>query len=365
MLSRRKVARAVPLISQRSSRWRRGVVTLAIETSCDDTCVAVLEKHHQRDPEIREGDDIPALKIHHHERTTADNLEFKGIHPLTALQSHQENLASLTKSAIASQRAKRPQPWKPDFITVTRGPGMRAGLFTGLDHAKGLAVAFQVPLVAVNHMQAHALTPRLVSALSQSPCRPLSPKFPFLSLLVSGGHSMLLHSRSLNDHETLASTIDIAIGDAIDKIARSLLPATALQSSKTVSYGPLLENFAFPKGAADYPENSNEAVSRVFGHPLIGGGPKSKSKAMQYSFSGLSSYVDKLSRDGLGSDEARHLAIDAMRVAFEHLASRVVLGLKNMEVEDPECFAQVGTLVVSGGVAANKYLRDVCVGQHL
>lgn len=172
---------------------------------------------------------------------------------------------------------------------------------------------------------------------------------------------MLLCSKSLNDHEILASTIDIAIGDAIDKMGRSLLPEDVLQSSKTVSYGPLMESFAFPNGAADYPENNNDVVPRVFNPPLVGGGPRSKSKAMEYSFSGLSSYALRLSKDERGTQRARHLAIDAIRVAFEHLASRVVLGLKNMEFDDPEIFTEIRTLVVSGGVAANKYLRHVCV----
>ena len=336
----------------------RRLTTLAIETSCDDTCVAVLEKHNTAQTE-QLSSTRPALEIHYRERFTANNLAYKGIHPVKALESHQANLSRLIQSALAKLWSTSSQTCKPDFITVTRGPGMRSSLFTGLDQAKGLAVAFQVPLVAVNHMQAHALTPRLVSALSHGPFHGPTPEFPFLSLLVSGGHTLLIDSRSLNDHMILASTIDIAIGDAIDKIARSLLPTAILQSSTSVSYGPLLEAFAFPNGSLDYPDISNEHVPRIFNHPMVGGGPKSRSKAMEYSFSGLSSYAERLARAGLTNDQARHLAIDALRVCFEHLASKVVLGFKNAALNGIEKDGQTKTLVVSGGVAANKYLQHV------
>lgn len=140
---------------------------------------------------------------------------------------------------------------------------MRSNLFTGLDTAKGLAVAWKRPLIGVHHMQAHALTPRLVRALQNSShldtrsneCSSgtsvlskiqIEPDFPFLSVLASGGHTLLINSASLTDHKVMASTTDIAVGECLDKIARAVLPAEILQMSSSTMYGPLLEEFAFP-----------------------------------------------------------------------------------------------------------------------
>jgi N6-L-threonylcarbamoyladenine synthase len=117
-------------------------MTLAIETSCDDTSCAVVEKttEHGR----------PYAQLHFHKKITSNNAEFQGVHPLVSLRSHQENLAKLVSEAISHlpfEAVDHGQPKLkrlPDFISVTRGPGMRSNLFTGLDTAKGLAVAWQV-----------------------------------------------------------------------------------------------------------------------------------------------------------------------------------------------------------------------------
>lgn len=109
-------------------------MTLAIETSCDDTSVAVVEK--RTCPNTGRS----AAILHYHRKVTANNTAFNGIHPLVSLESHQENLAMLADEALRSLPAKG----IPDFVSVTRGPGMRSNLFTGLDTAKGLAVAWQV-----------------------------------------------------------------------------------------------------------------------------------------------------------------------------------------------------------------------------
>ena len=247
-----------------------GVLLRLTNKHSDDTSVAILEKYDLVEQNGSSGASVaigltdPKATLHFHEKITADNTRFGGIHPVTALQSHQTNLARLVRKAFqylphqdgiandpTDQVAVRSEDgtWltkkKPDFITVTRGPGMYSSLSTGIDTAKGLAIAWSIPLVAVNHMQAHALTPRFVSALSS----PLTPSqtcnFPFLSLLVSGGHTLLVHSKALTDHAILASTTDIAIGDYIDKVARCILPAPLLQESGEIMYGRLLEKYVF------------------------------------------------------------------------------------------------------------------------
>lgn len=321
-------------------------------------------------------------QIHFHQKITANNAAFGGVHPIISLESHQENLARLVEQAIQSlphHTSNRDEAAcsvylragdgvlatrkKPDFISVTRGPGMRSCLSTGIDTAKGLAVAWQVPLVGVNHMQAHALTPRLLSALEADAGSSVQPSFPFLSLLVSGGHTMLVHSKALAEHATLAATSDVAIGDAIDKIARVVLPPESLTTRDTM-YGRLLERFAFPSGACEYryvaPARRGAELARKptrwgwsIGVPLAETRSGLKSKSMEYTFTGIQSACTRIARERvLSLEERRDLAREAMRVGFEHLASRVVMALQDVD-------SDIQTLVVSGGVASNGYLRAV------
>ena len=322
----------------------------------DDTSVAVLQKAN---------DVLPRTKLHFHQKITADNSAYGGIHPIISAYSHQENLASLVSDAL--HILPNLGSSRPDFISVTRGPGFRSSLNTGLDTAKGLAVAWQIPLVGVNHMQAHALTPRLVSALSGSRLH-AAPAFPFLSLLVSGGHTLLVHSKALTDHEILATTTDMAIGDCLDKIGRMVLRREVLEEAGGTMYGRHLERFAFPNGSADFRYNSPtrraEEIARkptewgwALVPPLAETRSGSKSKAMEFTFSGLCSAVTRICerKEEMDDEERRGLARESMRVAFEHLASRVGWALQNLA----EKGTAVGTLVVSGGVASNVFLRTV------
>ena len=245
---------------------------------------------------------------------------------------------------------------------------MRTSLFTGLDTAKGLAVAWQIPLIGVNHMQAHALTPRLVAAMEYDNEKTTpGPKFPFITLLVSGGHTLLMSTKSLIDHSILATTADIAIGDALDKIARAVLPPESIQSSREIMYGRLLEHYCFPTSSSEHVSYAyNPPITRLeelkprqtkWGWAL--GAPLAHTRQMKFSFSGLESACGRIMDDRgatMDEEERRELGIEAMRVAFEHLASRIVIALQSMNTtacnkEHPDM------LVVSGGVASNKFLR--------
>ncbi|OCL11114.1 hypothetical protein AOQ84DRAFT_374299 [Glonium stellatum] len=452
-------ASALPRISRRLLHDKRPLVTLAIETSCDDTSVAVLE--------YRDRSQSPRAILHFHKKITSDNSVYQGVHPVVSLESHQESLAALVNEAVQnlpeadcceedSTIAVANKEWpgrKPDFVSVTRGPGMRSNLFTGLDTAKGLAVAWQVPLVGVHHMQAHALTPRLVAALQPSIQANLgsglswdifkssklpepstkNPEFPFLSVLVSGGHTLLIHSTSLTDHKVLASASDIAIGDCLDKIARVVLPAHLLKTSEGTMYGALLEKFAFPevdmeermledaveedvhdevckkcekdespycledRFAIDYnkreesrqeygytpPKSRDEEhAKRVtewgwgFSPPLSHASGGAKSKSMEFSFTGLVTAVERVVRFSMDKttgklskveraasevteEERMAIAREAMRAAFEHLTSRVIMGLGRIQTEDARAAESTTCIIVSGGVAANGYLRHI------
>ncbi|KAK5652565.1 hypothetical protein OQA88_10326 [Cercophora sp. LCS_1] len=346
---------------------RRNLVTLAIETSCDDTCVAVLEKTGS------------STNLHFSKKLSSDNRPYRGILPTVAVLSHEIHLASLVKEAIRSlpshHQHQHQQSPKPDFVTVTRGPGIPTGLAVGLNMAKGLSAAWNVPLLAVNHMQAHALTPRLVSALSTGVA---SPTFPFFTLLVSGGHTQLVLSRSVVSHSILATTDNIAIGNMLDHSAREVLPRSVMEAAESVHYGAMLEEFAYPGSSSsasgggegeDYDYAYSPPEKRVDELGLYESErgwfltpPLQQSKAMAYNFSGLSGQVQRAG-GGLGEEDVearRELARAAMRVAFEHLASRVVMGLGQMKKLGKESEQRkVDTLVVSGGVASNRFLMHV------
>jgi N6-L-threonylcarbamoyladenine synthase len=351
-----------PLRSQSRRIFRRCLLTLAIESSCDDTAVAILEKNGSQ------------ATLHFNDKITSDNAHLQGIHPIIALESHEENLAGLIQKAIArlprhhlspvlhneSSKADLSNALQiPDFISVTRGPGMRSNLSTGLSTAKGLAVAWGVPLIGVHHMQAHALTPRLVSALRAAPGSEIQPCFPFFTLLVSGGHTLLVRSHDIKTHQILATTVDIALGDCLDKAARSILPNSILSSAEHTSYGALLETFTF-SSSTDYRYSPPPTrAAEIDGSPTTFGWrmptPLANTRTMRFSFTGIDSHARRIIGnriDSISEEESKTLARETMRAAFEHIASRIVMALEAEVNPSP-------TLVVSGGVASNGFLRHI------
>ncbi|KAF4957481.1 hypothetical protein FSARC_11292 [Fusarium sarcochroum] len=358
-------------------RYSRSLVTLAIETSCDDTGVAVL-KHTSKSTELL-----------FNERISSDNRAFKGIHPIVAAKGHSAALAPLVRRALDALPAAEEghdtgslrhcyagevRKQIPDFVSVTRGPGMRSNLGIGLDMAKGLAVAWGVPLVGVHHMQAHALTPRLARALGMSMGENTSteestrgPEFPFLSLLVSGGHTQLVHSTGLTEHSIVATSGDIAIGNLLDQTARDILPSEIFDTSEHVMYGRLLEAFAFPPDTNDI-TSAYEAVftppasrSAEMNPPPTGYDwtvptPFRQTRKLAFSFSSIFTHVHDIaaSRSSMSLAERRALAQHTMIAAFTHLAGRLCVAL-----DDKPELRTAKTLVVAGGVASNKFLMHV------
>ncbi|EXJ74357.1 uncharacterized protein A1O5_02653 [Cladophialophora psammophila CBS 110553] len=355
---------------------RRSLLTLAIESSCDDTCVAILSK-------CRTSSDPQHVKTRLllNEKVTAKNTGKGGILPTEALESHQANLSKLLENALPSlpdandalPHAKRiwlrdgAPKQKPDFISVTRGPGMSANLGVGLATAKGLATAWQIPIVGVHHMQAHALTPRLVSAMAKGrdPEKgSLGPMFPFLTLLVSGGHTMLLYSKGLVDHKILATATDTAVGDELDKCGRLILPQELRQSTPDTAFGKYLSRYAFKDPEEfeswDVPQTRIEEINKPmneFGWRLTT--PMAQNRDLAFSFSGIASQIKRmiLAREKenrpMEDRERILLARSVMGTAFEHLGSRTIIALEKLRAEGVE----IPALVVSGGVAANDFLR--------
>lgn len=356
--------------------WHRHFRILAIETSCDDTAVAVVDfipiRSNLRKAVVRESCTV-----------TSDNAQYGGIHILNALESHERNLASIV-TKLAGWKQKDGIAF--NLVAVTRGPGMRSNLQSGIDFAKGLAVAWGVPLVGVHHMHAHALTPRLEYAekIEDDYQGEIEPKFPYLSLLVSGGHTLLVLNRALTEHRIIASTVDNAIGDCLDKIGRDLLPEQVKAEAQTVSYGAVMERYLFgaegdesrynytaPMSTAEERVGSEE-LSRFgwfFRNPLLHSRGGQKSSSMLFTFAGILSQASRIAAYGtthneprekpISHDEAKALMIASMTATFEHLASRVCLYLQSTDSMAGEDTPPVKQLVLGGGVAANKYLQHL------
>jgi N6-L-threonylcarbamoyladenine synthase len=280
----------------------------------------------------------------------------------------------------------------------------------------------QKPLVGVHHMQAHALTPRLVAALdsysnTMSSANPshepladgtaaLTPAFPILSVLASGGHTLLIDSSSLTSHRILGSTDDIAVGECLDKTARAILPTSIMAGAKSTMYGALLEDFACPHTtspgsatelsgltATQYterhghvhawytpPANNEIALQRsrtawgwTIAPPLLTTGGGAKINSLDMSFSGLMTAVERIVRfptdpltgklgaqprhaDDISLEERRDMALGVQRAAFEHIASRVVRALSSSADTHTD---KKPAVVLAGGVASNAFLRHV------
>ncbi|KAK9237286.1 glycoprotease family-domain-containing protein [Lipomyces kononenkoae] len=318
---------------------RRTYIVLGIETSCDDTSVCLYDRHSRSEPARL----ISSLTA------SLDNREFKGIVPTLALNHHQVHLAPLVSKLLCPVNGPR---IRPDLICVTRGPGMRGSLSVGVEFAKGLSLAWGVPMIGVHHMLAHLLTPRLLTNGS-------APRFPFLSLLVSGGHTMLVLSSSLLDHQILADTIDIAMGDAIDKSAREL----GLNGNMN---GPELE-----KLVRQYESSVVAGVNKALTKDELVGEfgiqvklpmrpkPGRKQEAV-FSFSSFVSMVTrgvgkKGGLDALSETEVQIIAKQIQDAIFDHVIDRITYTLSTLP---KDVVARIQDFVCSGGVGSNLVLRQ-------
>ncbi len=290
---------------------------LGIETSCDDTGVAVVRS----DGTIL-GEALASQAALHE--------EFGGVMPGVARDAHAEALDRVTAEAL--KRAGLASVADVDAVAVTVGPGLEICLRVGCESAKALALEHAKPFVAVHHLEAHVLMARLAAA------EPVD--FPFLTLLVSGGHCMRLLSRAVGEHYVIGSTLDDALGEAYDKVARLLdLPVGG-------GGGPALEALAR--------DGSAGAVAL----PV----PMSRKKNCDFSFAGLKTAVRRAIEK---TDDARRaepsfnadVAASFQDVAISHLEQRLRYAFELCEKAGDEWGCRPSTLVVSGGVAANAELR--------
>ena len=174
------------------------LIVLGLESSCDETAASVLRR--DKDGRVELLSNIVASQDEEHR-------PFGGVVPEIAARAHMRKIEAITAKAVRESGL----PWEQiDGIAATAGPGLIGGVITGLMSAKGLAMALGKPLIAVNHLEGHALSPRLTEDCA----------FPYLLLLVSGGHSQLLSVTGLGTYTRLGSTVDDAAGEAFDKTAK-------------------------------------------------------------------------------------------------------------------------------------------------
>ncbi|MCB9764881.1 MAG: tRNA (adenosine(37)-N6)-threonylcarbamoyltransferase complex transferase subunit TsaD [Alphaproteobacteria bacterium] len=265
---------------------------LGIETSCDETAASVVDEGGVR------SDVVYTQTVH---------TPYLGVVPELASRAHAEKLPAVVRAALERAGIER-----PDAVAVTAGPGLIGAVLVGLSFAKSLALGWGVPLVAVNHLEGHLLSPLL---------EPDAPAFPFLGLVVSGGHTSLYLARDVGDYETLAQTVDDAAGEAYDKVARVL----------GLGYpgGPIIDRMA------------------ANGDPTAVDFPRPRARGLDWSFSGLKTAVRT---HVTGDDPAApdDIAASFQQAVVDVLEDRVLRAADQTGVR---------RVALSGGVAANAQLR--------
>ncbi|WP_260482971.1 tRNA (adenosine(37)-N6)-threonylcarbamoyltransferase complex transferase subunit TsaD [Sphingomicrobium flavum] len=270
---------------------------LGLESSCDDSAAALVTSDRQI---------LAQAVVGQADRHSP----FGGVVPEIAARAHVEILPDLIRQVLADADI---EAGEVDAIAATAGPGLVGGVMVGLLAGKGLALSTGKPLIAVNHLEGHALSPRLTDS---------SLEFPYLLLLASGGHCQLLEVRGVDDYRRLATTIDDAAGEAFDKAAKQL----------GLGYpgGPAVEKLA--------EEGDSSAVPLP--RPLVGSGEP------HFSFAGLKSAVQR----AVASNEHRpeDIAASFQQAVVDCFIDRTRIALEASDAP---------SLVVAGGVAANRSVR--------
>ena len=289
------------------------MLTLGIETTCDETAVAIIDDQQPFGKRILGHQLLSQIEEH---------LPFGGVVPELAARNHLQHLSSLL-GKLFKQTGKDLSDL--DGIGASAGPGLIGGVLIGSTFAKALAFSAQKPFVAINHLEAHALCIRLEKPIT----------FPFLLLLISGGHCQILNAEGIGQYQLLGETIDDALGEAFDKVARLLqLPYPG---------GPEIEKSAL-KGNMD---------RFVLPHPLKG------RKNCDFSFSGLKTAVRQLVMKlpkPLTEKDRQDVCASFQKTVGEILKDRLQqlpLQLRKIPLEK-----KPKDLVIAGGVSANKYLRN-------
>ncbi len=284
-------------------------IILGIETSCDETAAAIIEDNDNGVPKILSNIISSQFDIHK---------EFGGVVPDLAARSHLEKIDLIVKSAIEQSGLGLE---KISAIATTVGPGLIVCLTVGLNFGKAMASSLNLPFIGVNHLEGHALSPKLHSKL----------KYPYLLLLISGGHSQYLSVNGLGKYIRLGTTIDDALGEAFDKTAKLL--------GIEFPGGPKLEKFA---------ENGNPNKFEL-PKPIINKG------GCNLSFAGLKTAILRITKTIKTEQEKFDLAASFQKTIEEILYIKTKVAFEEFKKINSK---NKNSFVVAGGVAANKGIRD-------
>jgi len=280
------------------------LVILGIESSCDDTSAAIL-----RGSKVL-SNIVANQSIHE---------KFGGVVPELASRAHQQNIVPVIDTAIKEANITKSDI---DLIAYTKGPGLLGSLLVGSSFAKSLSLALNIPLVSVNHMQAHILA-HFIEHEDQK-----KPEFPFLCLTVSGGHTQIVKVNGFNKMKIIGTTLDDAAGEAFDKSAKVL--------GLKYPGGPLIDKYA----------KNGDINSYVFGKPKI--------KGLDFSFSGLKTSIMNTINVSLQKDpnfiknNLNDLCASIQHSIIKILLDKIIIASKETKISN---------IAIAGGVSANSYLR--------
>ncbi len=313
---------------------------LSIETSCDDTGISILE--------AKGATAKASFKVLADSLAIQDHAQYGGVFPMMAKKEHLKNLPILLEKVL--KKTKLDKKTKPvDAIAVTYGPGLEPCLWTGIVLAQEIGKKWGVPVIPTNHMEGHILS---VFGKTKGKFNFPKVKFPLLALLVSGGHTELVLVKDFSKYKIIGKTLDDAAGEAFDKVARMLglpypggphiskLAETARnlsEGSLAQADGPSRENFQQKIIRAD----SGKAPRQLFPRPMM------YSKNFDFSFSGLKTSVLYYIRDNKNYDKAE-VAMEFENAVVDTLVHKTKKAIEKYKIE---------TVVVAGGVAANKHLK--------
>jgi N6-L-threonylcarbamoyladenine synthase len=284
-------------------------IILGIESSCDETAVSIITENEQNNPVILSNIISSQVEVHK---------EFGGVVPELAARSHIEKIDLIAKKAIEESGVSLENI---DAIAATAGPGLIVCLSVGLSFGKTMASSLKKPFIAVNHLEGHALSPRLNSKLD----------YPYLLLLISGGHTQFLSVQGLGNYKRLGTTIDDAVGEAFDKTAKLL--------GIEFPGGPQIEVYA-KKGDP----NKYKLPKPIFNK----GG-------CNLSFAGLKTAVLKISKKIKTKKEKYDLAASFQKTIEEILYKKSKIAFQEFKNNN----SSKNKFVVAGGVAANKNIRKI------
>ncbi|KAH3901204.1 related to Probable tRNA threonylcarbamoyladenosine biosynthesis protein QRI7, mitochondrial [Saccharomycodes ludwigii] len=329
MLTRNSLLRFTPqsgppfIKKRRTNIFQKSIKTLAVETSCDDTCVAILEDNRI----------LCNLK-----KTLSTVVQDGGIIPTKAHVHHQQSLAPLVREALTKANINNVSQ-DIDLICVTRGPGMPGSLSVGLDFCKGLSIGANnnnksaPKLIGVHHMLGHLLIPLMFDP---------HIKFPLCSLLCSGGHTVFVYSHNYYTHEIICDTVDIAIGDSLDKCGRELGIRGNMIAKEMEKYITSNRNII------------NTNAQNIYQLPKPLSNKAGRKNVLAFSFAGYISAVRKM-LSNVPVVKYPEFAYHIQETAFQHLIDKIKLSIELGKIKTNN--TKNLQFVCSGGVGSNMRLR--------